>query len=88
MYTLQGLGPCVWKGSHYILKNHNPPIPLAKVDCTTEYGERIYDSNEVNAVPTLKVFKQGNSTEYDGPKNSDAIVNYMRSEVAWSIFWN
>ena len=65
-----------------ILKNNNPPVPLAKVDCTSEYGKPICYMNGIEGYPTLKVFKQGNSTEYDGPLNSDAIVNFMRSQVA------
>jgi len=61
------------------LKNQDPPVPIAKVDCTVEtatcgkYG--------VSGYPTLKIFKNGEfSKEYDGPRSADGIVSKMLKE--------
>ena len=55
------------------LKSKN--IKLAKVDCTEqaelcgEYG--------VTGYPTLKVFRNGEPTDYSGPRKADGIISYM-----------
>ncbi|GFO44763.1 protein disulfide-isomerase [Plakobranchus ocellatus] len=63
-----------------ILKKADPPVPLAKVDCTVEtdtcskYG--------VSGYPTLKIFKKGEfSKEYDGPREAGGIVKTMNKEA-------
>ena len=62
-----------------ILKDDNPSIPLAKVDC--DRGKPIC-SNGIRVYPTLIVFEQGEPNQYNGSRTSDGIVNYMRSQVA------
>lgn len=61
------------------LKNEDPPVPLAKVDCTSENGKEICQENGVNGYPTLKIFRSGEATDYDGPRDADGIVKKMRS---------
>ncbi|CAG2177964.1 unnamed protein product [Oppiella nova] len=64
------------------LKNNDPPVPLAKVDCTTDAGKDICSEYGVTGYPTLKIFKGGDfASEYGGPREADGIVKYMRSQV-------
>ncbi|KAF7488811.1 Protein disulfide-isomerase A3 [Sarcoptes scabiei] len=64
------------------LKSHDPPIVLAKVDCTSDKGKDVCSVHGVNGYPTLKIFKDGEfSSEYNGPRQSDGIVKYMKSKV-------
>lgn len=65
------------------LKRNDPPVPLAKVDCTSDAGGKdICSEYGVSGYPTLKIFKGGEfSQEYQGPRDADGIVKYMRSQV-------
>ena len=53
------------------MKENNPPVPLAKVDCTT--AKKICDSNGVGGYPTLKIFTNGKSDEYTGPRDEEGM---------------
>lgn len=62
------------------LKYNDPPVPLAKVDCTAEtttcskYG--------VSGYPTLKIFKLGEvSEDYNGPRESAGIIKTMKKKA-------
>ncbi|XP_072939939.1 protein disulfide-isomerase A3 [Epargyreus clarus] len=64
-----------------VLKNDDPPVALAKVDCT-EGGKSTCEQYSVSGYPTLKIFRQGElSQEYNGPRESNGIVKYMRAQV-------
>lgn len=64
-----------------MLKSNDPPITLAKVDCT-EGGKGTCNKFSVQGYPTLKIFKNGEvSSEYNGPRESAGIVKYMRAQV-------
>lgn len=64
-----------------LLKNDDPPIALAKVDCT-EGGKKTCEQFSVSGYPTLKIFKNGEvSQEYSGPREANGIVKYMRAQV-------
>ncbi|CAG0879088.1 unnamed protein product [Darwinula stevensoni] len=64
-----------------ILKNDDPPVLLAKVDCT-ESGKDTCGKFDVSGYPTLKIFQEGVlSKEYEGPRDSKGIVRYMRQTV-------
>lgn len=64
-----------------ILSNNDPPIILAKVDCT-ESGKTTCNNHGVSGYPTLKIFRNGNFVkEYSGPRSADGIVKYMKSQV-------
>lgn len=68
------------KASIDLLKN-DPPIHLAKVDCT-EAGKDTCSRFGVSGFPTLKIFKSGEVfNEYNGPREADGIVKYMKSQV-------
>nr|CAG4651726.1 EOG090X0438 [Triops cancriformis] len=63
------------------LKNNDPPIILAKVDCT-EGGKSVCSRFSVQGYPTLKIFRGGEvSAEYNGPRDANGIVKYMRAQV-------
>lgn len=51
--------------------------PKRKVDATveTELGSRF----SISGYPTLKVFRHGKATEFDGPREANGIVKKMRS---------
>lgn len=61
------------------MKENDPPVPFAKVDATAEsdLGTRY----EVKGYPTLKVFRKGEAHDYDGPRDEEGIVNYMKQQA-------
>lgn len=64
-----------------ILNKNDPPIVLAKVDCT-EAGKTTCNTHGVSGYPTLKIFRSGKFVkEYSGPRSADGIVKYMKSQV-------
>lgn len=61
------------------LKKADPPVALAKVDCTVETST--CQKFGVTGYPTLKIFKNGEfSKAYDGPREKDGIVRKMMKE--------
>lgn len=55
---------------------------LFQVDCTTDEGKETCSKYGVNGYPTLKIFKNGEfSADYQGPRQADGIVKYMKSKV-------
>jgi len=64
-----------------IVKDDDPPITLAKVDCT-EAGKETCNKFSVSGYPTLKIFRGDEmSQEYNGPREAAGIVKYMRAQV-------
>lgn len=62
------------------LAEDDPPIPMAKVDCTNESGGKdICAQNEVQGYPTVKIFRNGQASDYNDGRDSDSIVKKMRS---------
>lgn len=62
------------------LKSDDPPVPLAKVDCTA--NTEVCGKYGVSGYPTLKIFKGGEMAEdYNGPREADGIVKTMRSKA-------
>ncbi|KAG8823434.1 protein disulfide-isomerase precursor [Serendipita sp. 399] len=71
-------GHCKALAPHYEeaatkLKEKN--IPIAKVDCVDQPD--LCQSHNVAGYPTLKVFRKGTPTDYNGPRKADGIVSYM-----------
>lgn len=61
------------------LKSNDPPIALAKVDCTSD--KATCDKFGIGGFPTLKIFRNGEvAQDYDGPREADGIVKYMRGQ--------
>ncbi|ESO02710.1 hypothetical protein HELRODRAFT_94763 [Helobdella robusta] len=59
-----------------VLSVSSPNIKIAKVDATVETG--LADRFEINSYPTLFVFKKGVKLEYEGPRESEGIVEEMK----------
>ncbi|KAF9425350.1 protein disulfide-isomerase precursor [Podila epigama] len=51
-------------------------ISLAQVDCTEK--TTLCQEQGVQGYPTLKVFKNGDSEDYRGPRDAEGIVSYLR----------
>jgi protein disulfide-isomerase A1 len=71
-------GHCKALAPHYeeaatTLKESN--IKLAKVDCVDE--AELCQVHGVQGYPTLKLFRDGEPTDYSGPRKADGIVSYM-----------
>jgi protein disulfide-isomerase A1 len=71
-------GHCKALAPHYeeaatALKEKN--IKLAKVDCVEEAD--LCQSHSIQGYPSLKVYRQGVPTEYNGPRKADGIISYM-----------
>ncbi|KAG9509104.1 Protein disulfide-isomerase A3, partial [Fragariocoptes setiger] len=63
-----------------LLKTNDPPVPLAKIDCTSDNGKLICQENGVNGYPTLKIFRSGDDvTDYEGPRDAEGIASKLRS---------
>ncbi|XP_065337000.1 protein disulfide-isomerase A3 [Cloeon dipterum] len=63
------------------LRANDPPVTLAKVDCT-EAGKETCSKHGVTGYPTIKIFRNGEvSQDYSGPREADGIVKYMKSQV-------
>ena len=59
-----------------VLAEKDSPIKLGKVDATEEGP--LAEKFEVRGYPTLKFFKNGKPTEYNGGRTSDTIVTWVR----------
>ncbi|XP_060078423.1 protein disulfide-isomerase A3-like [Ylistrum balloti] len=61
------------------LKKNDPPLALAKVDCTANTDT--CSKFSVSGYPTLKIFRGGVfSKDYDGGRDEAGIVKYMKKE--------
>jgi protein disulfide-isomerase A4 len=60
-----------------MLKSEEPPIQLAKVDATIE--SELASRFGVSGYPTLKIFRKGTPTDFDGPREANGIVKKLRS---------
>uniref|UniRef100_UPI00398ED248 protein disulfide-isomerase A4 n=1 Tax=Pristiophorus japonicus TaxID=55135 RepID=UPI00398ED248 len=58
-----------------VLSKRSVPILLAKVDATTE--PKIANKYQVTGYPTLKIFRKGKPFEYNGPRDTQGITEYM-----------
>lgn len=74
------LKPEYAKAAEDLLRN-DPPVALAKVDCT-EAGKETCNKHSVSGYPTLKIFRNGElSQDYNGPREAAGIVKYMKAQV-------
>jgi len=62
-----------------ILAEKGSPIALAKLDATEE--PKIAEQFEVRGYPTLKFFKNGKDTEYNGGRTADTIVSWLEKKT-------
>ncbi|XP_060537218.1 protein disulfide-isomerase A3 [Cylas formicarius] len=74
------LKPEYAKAAEELIRN-DPPVALVKIDCT-EAGKDTCTKNSVSGYPTLKIFRNGEfSQEYNGPRDANGIVKYMKAQV-------
>jgi len=62
-----------------ILAEKGSPIALAKLDATEE--PKIAEQFEVRGYPTLKFFRNGKDTEYNGGRTADTIVSWLEKKT-------
>merc|ERR1712051_152508 len=62
-----------------VLAEKDSPIKLGKVDATEEGP--LAEKFEVRGYPTLKFFKNGKPTEYNGGRTSDTIVTWVEKKT-------
>ncbi|KAJ3021947.1 protein disulfide-isomerase precursor [Thoreauomyces humboldtii] len=55
-----------------------PDVILGKVDCTEQ--TEICEKYGVQGYPTLKVFREGEHSEFKGQRKADSIVSYMKKQ--------
>ena len=64
-----------------LLLGNDPPITLAKVDCT-ESGKETCNKHSVSGYPTLKIFSRSDVvSDYNGPREAAGIAKYMKAQV-------
>lgn len=86
MFYAPWCGHCKHLKPHYAkaaeeLKTNDPPIILAKVDCTTA-GKNTCKKYSIEGFPTLKIFKNGYLfQEYHGSREATGIVRYIRGKI-------
>lgn len=61
------------------LKANNPPIRIAKVDCTV--NTELCKTHDITGYPTLQIFTEGVASKYDGALKADAIIQKMLHEI-------
>lgn len=62
----------------YELKNNEPPVALARIDCS-EKGKETCRKYSISGYPVMKIFRNGLfSHDYNGKRDTDAIINYMK----------
>lgn len=66
------------------LKNNDPPVPLAKIDCSE--NKKTCESQGAAGYPTLKIYRKGVGVPFEGPRDADGIVKLMRSQVGPSAY--
>lgn len=74
-------GHCKSLAPHYeeaATKLKDKGIKLAKVNCVDEAD--LCQENEIRGYPTLRVFRNGVSAEYNGPRQTEGIVSYMTKQ--------
>ncbi|KAL7313779.1 protein disulfide-isomerase precursor [Mucor circinelloides] len=58
-------------------------VKIAKVDCTE--NQDLCQKYDVRGYPTLKVFRNGETSEYKGARKADGIVSYMQKQAAPAV---
>lgn len=68
-----------YRKADYMLERQNSPVKLARVDATSETD--LAEENGVRGYPTLKFYRYGYSTEYDGSRSADDLVEWLNSKT-------
>jgi len=63
------------------VKELDPPIALAEVDCTNDIGEHVCDASKVRGYPTLKLYKYGALyLEYSGSRDRKSMTKWLKQQ--------
>ncbi|KAJ3088545.1 protein disulfide-isomerase precursor, partial [Quaeritorhiza haematococci] len=54
-------------------------VKIAKVDCTVE--TELCGAQGIQGYPTLKVFREGKSSPYNGGRTEESIISYMKKQT-------
>ena len=54
-------------------------VPLGKLDATVH--SKTAGAHSISGYPTLKVFRNGRATDYNGPRKADGIVAFMKKQT-------
>ena len=68
-----------WAAASKKTRKLNPPTILAKVDA--DQHKDLAEKYGVSGYPTIKVFKGGRDTEYEGPRDAKGIVSFVKKAV-------
>jgi protein disulfide isomerase family A protein 3 len=68
-----------WEEAAGTLIKNDPPVKLAKVDCTVE--TKVAGKYGISGYPTIKVFRKGTPSDYKGPRDAPGIVSYARKNA-------
>jgi protein disulfide-isomerase A1 len=52
-------------------------VRITKVDCTEDENKDLCSKHGVSGYPTIKVFRNGEVSDYEGGRTADAIVDYL-----------
>lgn len=66
------------------LKENEPPIPVAKIDATTESA--LASRFDVSGYPTIKILKKGQTVDYEGSRTQEEIIAKVKeiSQPNWT----
>jgi len=59
----------------------DPDAKLVKVDCTTDGGKTVCGTYGVSGYPTLKLFRNGEATDYEGGRDASGIIKFMQKQA-------
>lgn len=62
-----------------VLQHQNSPVKFARVDATTETD--LAEENGVRGYPTIKFYRYGYSTEYDGSRTASDLVDWLNMKT-------
>jgi len=60
-------------------------VPLAKVDADSATNKPLASRFEIQGFPTLKLFRNGKPTDYQGERSAEAIVSFLKRQVAPAV---
>ncbi|XP_028381048.1 LOW QUALITY PROTEIN: protein disulfide-isomerase A4 [Phyllostomus discolor] len=66
------------------LKENDPPIPVAKIDATSESA--LASRFDVSGYPTIKILKKGQAVDYEGSRTQEEIIAKVKevSQPNWT----
>ncbi|KAG8071020.1 hypothetical protein GUJ93_ZPchr0006g41161 [Zizania palustris] len=66
-----------------VLRAHDPPIVLAKVDASNELNRDLAGKYDVQGYPTIKILRGrgASASEYAGPRDAAGIVEYLKKQA-------